>query len=45
MGFFSSGVTAEHRPIAIDDLRRAEALGVDVGQDLAYRVRSSPDCP
>ena len=28
----------EHRPMAIDDLRGADALSLDVGQDLANRV-------
>ncbi len=40
--FLVERVTAEHRPVAIDDLRGAEALGVDIGQDLAYRVRRRP---
>ena len=30
--------TSEHRPMAIDDLRGADALGLDVGQDLSDRV-------
>ena len=35
-------VTAEHRPMAIDDLRGAEALGLDIGQDLSDRVGRRP---
>ena len=31
-------MTSEHRPMAIDDLRGVDALGLDVGQDLADRV-------
>ena len=30
--------TSEHRPMAIDDLRGADALRLDIGQDLADRV-------
>ena len=31
-------MASEHRPMAIDDLRGADALGLDVGQDLSHRV-------
>ena len=31
-------MTSEHCPMAIDDLRGLDALGLDVGQDLPYRV-------
>ena len=32
-------VTPEHRPVALDDLRRADALGLDIGEDLSDGVR------
>ena len=32
----------EHRPMAIDDLRGTDALGLNVGQDLADRVGRRP---
>ena len=31
-------MTSEHGPMAIDDLCGLDALGLDVGQDLAHRV-------
>ena len=31
-------MASQHRPMAIDDLRGADALGLDVGQDLSDRV-------
>ena len=37
-GLLVQCVAAQHRPMAVDDLRGAEALGLDIGQDLSYRV-------
>ena len=34
---------SEHGPMAIDDLRGADALGLDIGQDLSDRVGRRTD--
>ena len=36
-------MTSQHRPMAIDDLRGLDALGLDVGQDLVRSCRTSHD--
>ena len=37
-GFFCSLMAAEHRPVAIDNLRGTDALGLNIGQDFSYRI-------